>query len=163
MSEGGDGGSSARRSIRPGELLAAAAAVALLAVMFLDWYAPRALEAGLSAWQAFAVTDLLLALVALLAIALGAVNAAGRGPALPVALAVITATLALAATLLLLFRIANQPGPNDAIDVELGAWLGLAAIAAVFAGAWWSVADDRPRPVDPPAPEPERRPVPARS
>jgi cytochrome bd-type quinol oxidase subunit 2 len=149
------------RSLRPGEILAAAAGVALLAVMFLEWYAADG--EAVSAWEAFSVTDVVLALVALLAIALAALNVSGRGPAVPVAVAVVTVTLTFVALLLLLYRILNQPGPNDLVEVRAGAWLGLAALAALFAGAWWSIGDSRPRPVDPPAPEPERRPAPSHS
>jgi hypothetical protein len=148
---------------RPGELFAALAAAGLLVISFLDWYGAQNREAGLNAWQAFSVLDLLLGVVIALALALAVSNVAGRGPAAPVALSVITSTLALAATLLVLYRILNQPGPNDVIEVRAGAWLGLGAVAALFGGAWWSMSDDRPRPADPPAPEPERRPAPPRS
>jgi hypothetical protein len=148
---------------RAGELFAAVAGAALLVITFLDWYGTRGREAGLSAWQAFSLLDLLLGVVIVCALALAVLNIAGRGPASPVALAVITSTLALAATLLVLYRILNQPGPNDVIEVRAGAWLGLAAVAAVFGAAWWSMSDDAPRPADPPAPEPERRPAPPRS
>ena len=89
---------------------------------------------------------MLLALVALLAIGLAVVNAAGRGPAVPVALAVVTVTLTLTALLLLAYRILNQPGPNDLVDVHAGAWLGLAALAAQLAGAFWSLKDEGPAP-----------------
>jgi hypothetical protein len=147
--------------MRPGEILAAVAAVALLGVMFIDWYAPAPGGAALSAWKAFSVTDVVLALAALLALALAVLNVAGRGPGVPLGVGVMTVTVAFAAALLLLYRILNQPGPNDVIEVRAGAWLGLAAVAAVFAGAWWSMGDDRPRPADPPAPEAERRPAPA--
>ena len=151
------------RRVRAGEIVAGAAGVLLLASLFLEWYSVDSREDGLSAWAAFSFVDLLLALVALLGIALAVSQVVGRGPALPVALGVITTTLALAASLLLLYRILNQPGPNDAIGVSAGAWVGLAAAIAVFLGAWLSLSDERPRPVDPVPPEPQRRPTPARS
>ena len=151
------------RRVRYGELVAGGAAVVLLVATFLDWYTPRARGEGLSAWSAFTVVDLVLALVVILGLAVAVSQVAGRGPALPVALEVITTTLALAATLLVLYRIANQPGPNDAFDVSAGAWLGLLAVAGVFLGAWRALTDERARPVDPPAPEPERRPAPPRA
>ena len=151
------------RRVRNGELVCGAAGVVLLASMFLDWYAVTGRDDTLSAWGAFSVVDLMLALVALLGIALAVSQVAGRGPALPVALGVITTTLALAGTLLVLYRILNQPGPNDLISVEAGAYVGLLASLGVFLGAWLSLSDERPRPVDPPPPEPQRRPTPARS
>jgi carbon starvation protein CstA len=151
------------RRVRAGDIVAGAAGVLLLASMFLEWYSVGSREDGLSAWAAFSFVDLLLALVALLAIALAASQVLGRGPTLPVALGVITTTLALAAALLALYRILNQPGPNDAIGVSVGVWVGLAAAIGVFLGAWLSLSDERPRPADPPPPEPQRRPTPARS
>ena len=157
------------RRVRIGELVSGAAGVVLLASMFLDWYSVSSAAVlgdatrGISAWGAFSVVDLMLALVALLGIALAVSQIAGRGPALPVALGVIATTLALAGTLLLLYRILNQPGPNDLIGVEAGAYVGLLASLGVFLGAWLSLSDERPRPVDPPPPEPQRRPTPARS
>jgi hypothetical protein len=151
------------RRVRAGDVVAGAAGVLLLVSLFLGWYAVESRDDELSAWSAFGVVDVLLALVALLGIALAVSQVVGRGPALPVALGVITTTLGLAATLLTLYRILNQPGPNELIGVEPGAWLGLAACLGVFLGAWLSLSDERPRPADPPPPEPQRQPTPARS
>jgi hypothetical protein len=148
------------RKLRTGEIVAGVAAVLLLIVMFLDWYGVLGL-ASANAWEAFGVVDLVLALVVVLGLATLASQVVGRGPALPVALEVITSTVALIALLLVAYRIVNQPGPNDLVDVKLGAWLGLLATAGVFWGAWKAMSDERPRPADPPAPEPERRPTPA--
>ena len=160
------------RRVRTGEIVAGVAGVVLLASLFLNWYSvtPEALSgaadrrfSSVSAWTAFSVVDILLALVALLGIALALSQVVGRGPALPVAIGVITTTLGLAATLLVLYRILNQPGPNDVIGVGLGAWVGLVASLGVFLGAWLSLSDERSRPVDPLPPVPERRPTPART
>jgi hypothetical protein len=151
------------RRVRAGEVVAGVAGAVLLLSLFLEWYTVRGRAEGLTAWGAFSFVDLLTALVALLGIGLAASQVVGRGPALPVAVAVVTTTLGLAATLLVLYRILNQPGPNDAIGVGAGAWLGLAACLGVFLGAWLALSDERPRPVDPAPPEPERRPTPART
>jgi carbon starvation protein CstA len=151
------------RRVRIGELVAGAAGVVLLASMFLSWYSVNSRDDSLTAWAAFSVVDILVALIALLGIALTLSEVIGRGPALPVAIGVVTTTLALAGTLLVLYRIINQPGPNDLIRVDAGAYVGLLATAGVFLGAWLSLSDERPRPADPPPPEPQRRPTPARS
>jgi len=151
------------RRVRTGEIVAGVAGAVLLLSTFLEWYTVRGRAEGLTAWGAFSVVDLLVALVALLGIGLAASQVIGRGPALPVAIGVITTTLGLAATLLVLYRILNQPGPNDVIGVGLGAWVGLAASLGVFLGAWLSLSDERSRPVDPLPPVPERRPTPART
>ena len=92
---GAGGGRVELSRLRPGELIAAAGGVALLVVMFLDWYAVGGttsvggsdvrISLGLTAWEAFAITDVLLALAALIAIGLAVITAARRSPALPVA------------------------------------------------------------------------------
>ena len=151
------------RRVRAGELIAGAAGVVLLAWMFLGWYSVSSRDDTLTGWAAFSFVDILLALIALLGIALALSEVVGRGPALPVGLGVVTTTLALAGSLLVLYRIINQPGPNDLISVDAGAYVGLLATIGVFLGAWLSLSDERPRPVDPPPPEPQRRPTPARS
>ena len=149
------------KRVRTGELVAAGGAAVLLIAMFLDWYGAAGGGRGVTAWAAFGVIDAVLALVALAGLALLAFQIVGRGPALPVAIGVITVSLALIGMLLVLYRILDQPGSNEAVDVRLGAWLGLAATAVVWWGAWKALSDERPRPADPPAPAPERRPTPA--
>jgi hypothetical protein len=151
------------RKVRTGEIVAAAGGVALLIAMFLPWYGLRGREASLDAWSALSIVDLVLALVAVLGIALLVVQVVGRGPAGPVALGVILGTLSIVAFVLVAYRILNQPGPNEFVSVRAGAWLALLATAVIAGGTWLSLSDERPRPVDPPAPEPERRPTPARS
>ena len=160
--------------LRQGELVAGIGGVALLVVMFLDWYAVVGFgEVAANAWQAFSITDLILAITALSGIALAVLTASRRSPALPVALSVITATLGALATLLVFYRILNQPGPNDFVEVKFGAFVGFLAVLAVAAGGYLSLRDeegeDAPMPVDvrptpaaegpaDPAPQPEAEP-----
>ena len=136
--------------LRAGELIAAAGGLALLLVMFLDWY--EAAGVGLSAWVVFTITDVVLALAGVTAVMLAVVTAARRSPALPVAGSVITATIGVVATLLVLYRIINQPGPNEFIEAKFPAFLGFLCVLAIAAGGWLSMRDeewpDAPMPTD---------------
>ena len=148
--------------LRAGEWIAAAGGVALLIVMFLDWYAAGGttevggrdlvISVGFSAWAAFGLTDILLALSALIAIATAVITANRRSPALPVAGSVLTAAAGAFATLLVLYRILNQPGPNEFIEVKFPAFLGFLCALAIAVGGWLSMRDeswpDTPMPVD---------------
>jgi carbon starvation protein CstA len=128
------------RRLRAAEWIAGAGGIALLASMFLDWYGAEArLGPRASAWQAFSVLDVVLALLALVPLALVALQATRENPSLPVAFSVLTTVGGALATLLILYRIANQPGPNDAVTVEAGAWIGLAAAVVTTAGGWRSM------------------------
>jgi carbon starvation protein CstA len=134
--------------LRRGELLAAGGGVALLVVMFLDWYSVGGVDGvrsqGVTAWQSFGVLDVILALVALLAIALAVITSAQRSPALPAATAVITSAAGMLAALLVLYRILNQPGPNDFVEVSYGAFAGFLCVAAIAAGGWDAMSEDDP-------------------
>jgi hypothetical protein len=156
--------------LRQGELIAALGGVGLLIVMFLDWYGAGGpatfqgqdieISLGLNAWEAFSVTDLILALTAVSAIGLAVITASHRSPALPVAASVITASLGAIATLLVFYRILNQPGANEFFEVKVGAFLGFVCVLAVAAGGWLSMRDedweDAPVPTDVrPTPPPE--------
>ena len=155
--------------LRPADLVAGAGGLALLAAMFLHWYAlsVEVLATGgpsrpieFTAWQSFSVLDVVLAALALVPLALVVTQATRESPALPVLFSVLTMCAGALAALLILYRIANQPGPNAAIEVQAGAWLGLLAAVIVAAGGWRSIRDERmpgnaPRPVEHmPAPTP---------
>jgi hypothetical protein len=64
--------------------------------MFLHWYS------GPSAWQAFSVLDVVLALLALVPLALVVLQATHRSPSLPVAFSVFSAVAGAVAALLIL-------------------------------------------------------------
>jgi hypothetical protein len=154
------------RRLRIGEWLAAAGGAALLAAMFLDWYAVVVdvgslgeLSAEFNAWQSLDVIDILLALVAALAIGLAVLQATQSSPALPVGAGVLTTTLGAVAVLLVLYRIIDQPGDGEFVEVRVGAWAGLAATVVITAGGWASLREEGVR-GDSPGPEPELRPPP---
>jgi hypothetical protein len=154
------------RRLRPGEWVALAAGVALLAALFLPWYGTTVavgdsgveLRATLSGWRSFAVIDVLLAAIALVAIALWLLQATQGGPTGPVAAGVLTVVLGALAVLLVAFRLVDQPGPNELFGLRAGAWLGLAA-AGQDAGGWLSLRDER-SPGRRIRLEPEHRPAP---
>jgi hypothetical protein len=155
--------------LRRGDLIAGLGGVALLIVMFLDWYGAGGsatfqgqditISLGLNAWEAFSITDLVLALTAVCGIALAVITASRRSPALPVAASVLTSTVGALATLLVFYRILNQPGPNEFFDVKLGAFLGFLSVLAIAVGGWLAMRDEQwegaPMPTDVrPAPPP---------
>jgi hypothetical protein len=123
--------------LRDGEWIAGAGGLALLAAMFLHWYGAGPFE--VTAWQAFDVLDVVLALLALVPLGLVFTQATRTSPSIPVALSVLTMLAGALAALLILYRILNQPGPNDLVEVQAGAWLGFVAAAVIAAGGWRSV------------------------
>jgi hypothetical protein len=156
------------RRLRAGEWLAAVGAVALLALLAATWFAadevPRGAEVSTSGlgslgWLmvAWLVSTALGGLW--LALATAADAPVSRLMATAVIL-VVVAGLALVATALRVLVL--RPGlgaglPNEDVTVAAGGWLGLAATAAVLAGAWWAMADERTT-----APESAYTPPPAR-
>ena len=128
------------RRLRAGEGLAGGGGLALGASAFLPWYAAG--SATTSAWEAFGLIDLVLALTGLLGVTLAVLAATRRSPAAPVAAGVVLIALSAVAILLATYRLLDQPGPDEAVDVRLGAYLGLGCLLAVAAGAWRSVADE---------------------
>jgi hypothetical protein len=153
--------------LRPADLGAGAAGVALLVVLFLPWYGgavgtgvvsygPGSGAPTATAWQAFAVVDILLALAAAIAVALVLVTVAASGPAKPVALSVISTVVSAIAVLLVLWRVLDPPEPG--FMRHYGAWLGLAAALLLFVACFAALHDERtPGAVPPDLP---RRPVP---
>jgi hypothetical protein len=165
--------------LRPADLLAGAAGVALLVVEFLPWYGVRGVPSTVpqgsngstlyapllstftgggepTAWQAFTLVDILLALCALVAVALVVVTATARGPAKPVAFAVLTTLAGLLATLLALFRLLVPP--KGFYELRYGVWLGFAAALLILVGGFLAMKDDRTPGAAPP--DLPRRPVP---
>jgi hypothetical protein len=145
------------RRVRLGEWIAGASAVALLALMFLEWFGAEPKEAtreaivsgkaDQSAWQAFGVLDIVLALTAVMAIALVVVTATQRTPAVPIAFVSVTAFVAIAVTVWLAIRAAAPPAPegsNLETTRKSGLWLGLAACAGIAAGALAGMRDESP-------------------
>lgn len=129
--------------LRLGELLVGGSALALFVVLFaLDWFSFSGM--GASGWDALEIQRFLLLVVVALAGTLVALTVLARPVAMPVAAAVVTTGTAIVALLALLYRVGiDEPGPNPVVEVELGAYLGLAAVTGIAAGAWRTMADER--------------------
>jgi len=134
--------------LTPGDISAGVGGLVLLISLWLPWYGVSVNVAGFSAsenasgWEVFSTIDIILFLVAIAAIVLVALKAAGQLPAdVPVALVLLA--LGGLAVLLILFRLIDTPAPGDLpdeIDVsrKLGLFLGLIAAAGVVYGGWRS-------------------------
>ena len=153
-----------------GDQIAAASGIALLIVMFLPWYGvdvsvgPISASESANAWEALSFIDILLFLIALVAIAVPAAKAADALPA-----DVPGATLVLAAgalgVLLVLFRLIDLPTPDISaagvdFDRKIGVFLGLIATVGITYGGW-RASEESPvgstpasAPPPPPAPDP---------
>jgi hypothetical protein len=157
------------RRLRLGEWLMGASGLLLLVALFLPWYElgegfvvgpPDALDAHASAWDAFTIIDVLLALGALAAIASLVVTAAEATPAVPLAMQSLVTLLALLLLVLVVFRLADPPDLTFLestsspaarahvrdIDRAAGAWLGLVAVAGILVGGLVGVRDERRSP-----------------
>lgn len=157
------------RRLRVGEWVVGASGLLLLVALFLPWYElgegivigpPDVLDARASAWDAFSVIDVLLAIGALAAIAVVVVTAAHATPAVPLAMESLVTLFALVLLLLVGFRLADPPdisflestaGPAtrehvEDVDRAAGAWLGLAGVLGILAGGLIAIRDERRSP-----------------
>ena len=138
-----------------GQKIAGAAGLLLFIDLWMSWYgvdvgsgavgklvAASGVDTTASGWQAFGMTDILLAITALIAIAMAVMAANGTRLELPVRLSTLTAGLGAVMTVIVLYRIINQPGPNDVITVQWGAYLGLVLVALVAYGGVRSMGDE---------------------
>lgn len=123
------------RRLRVGEWATAGAGALLLASLFLSWYD------GASAWESFAVNDVILAIVALAAIAVVPVTASQPTPAVALAMEALVCLAAVIALVLVAVRLVFLPG--DADDREIGAWLGLLAALGIVAASAVAMRDER--------------------
>jgi hypothetical protein len=144
------------RRLRAGEWLAAAGGSALIVSLLLPWY--EGPTGTLTGYQALTVVDVLLTLIALLALSLAVLQATQDTPAKPVAAGVLSVVFGAIGVLLVVFRLVDSP--SDGLEVRGGAWLGLVAAIAITVGGWRSLAAEYVRGL-PPDPEPELRPTPA--
>lgn len=114
------------RRFEIGPLIVALGGLVLLVSLFLDWYGDQ------TAWEAFEVTDVLLAALALLAL----VAAAGLiAPELEyVDRRWLPAAVFAIAVLVIAQILSPAPSVGDA-DPQPGAWLGFAAALVMLAGA----------------------------
>jgi hypothetical protein len=155
-----------------GDQIAAASGIALLIVMFLPWYGvdvnvgPLSASESANAWEALSFIDILLFLVAVVAIGVPVAKAMDSLPDdVPGALLVLSAGGL--GVLLVLFRLIDLPTPDISVSGvdfsrEIGIFLGLIATAGIAYGGWRaneespvsSAHASAPPPPPPPAPEP---------
>jgi hypothetical protein len=150
-----------------GDQIAAVSGIVLLIALFLPWYGVDVSVGGFSAsesanaWEALDFVDILLFLIALVAIGVPVAKATGNMPDDVPGPMVVLAAGGLA-VLLVVFRLIDLPTPDveaSGIDFsrKFGIFLGLIAAAGVTYGGWRAneeapVAAAPAAPPPPPAP-----------
>lgn len=144
-------------------------AVTLLVSLFLDWYEGAGFDDfAASAWTAFEIVDLLLALLAVAAILAVLAPAFISTPAVAVPEWALTA-VGPAAFVLVVLSLIDPPPFAQGAEIATGAWIAFAAAAAMALGSLLAVArislvvsvrerkptvEDRDEPDDAPPEEP---------
>ena len=119
--------------MRLGELVGALGGLGLLVSSFLPWYSAGGQDA--TAWQAFSVTDIVMAAAAVMGLSVAACVLAHISVSYPVAGSAVATGFGAAALILIVIRLADPPGEGD-VGIEIGAWLGLVSAIAVTVGGY---------------------------
>ena len=137
--------------LRTGELLAGIGGIALIGVMFLDWFGvptglgnlPQGLpsgvpgtggeETGVDAWSGLEFIDFVLLLTGSTGIGLAWITAAGRRANIPVTKGVFACFLGSLSVLLIFWRICDPVADGS---LKIGIFLGLLAAGAVGVGGY---------------------------
>jgi hypothetical protein len=119
--------------LRLGELVGAIGGLGLLVASFLPWYSAGGEDA--TAWQAFSVTDIVLAAAAVAALSVALCVLFRISVSYPVAGSSVATGFGFVAAVLIVIRMIDPPGAGD-ISLEFGAWLGLASAVAVTIGGY---------------------------
>ncbi len=119
--------------IRPPELIAGVAGLALLAALFLPWFGAA------DGWEALTVLDLLLAVVGAAAVALPLISASNAKTDVPITATALTVIGGGIASLLVLLRLLDPVGEGSR---RTGLYLALGASLAIAAGAWRAMSQE---------------------
>jgi hypothetical protein len=152
--------------IRVGEALAGLGTVALFLLLFANWFSGPGGVTG-SGWSTLGwpVVALLVVVMAVAVVLVVATVTAAK-PAIVVDAATISAALGVVVLLIALVRVLiTQPDldlglGNTAVSVEPAGYLGLVALAAIAAGGWIALADERTDAPESAYTPPPSRPVP---
>jgi len=137
--------------VRRGEWLAGAGAAVLLVSLFaLPWYAvkapyrPTASLLGVATshdgWSSLSHVRWLLIVTVLAALALVYLQASRRAPALPVTFSMFVTVLAFISVLVLIYRVLiNEPGADAVVDQRAGAYVGLISACVILYGGFESL------------------------
>lgn len=124
--------------------MAGASGLVLAVALFLPWYDGGA--ATLSAWEAYAVVDVLLAIVAVLGVGLLVLTARQPSVSLTIAADALLTIVGTVIALVAVVRVLNLPGGVESM-AESGraafAWVGLVATVGVAVGAILAMRDER--------------------
>jgi hypothetical protein len=129
------------RRLSRGDWLAAVAGIVMLIALFLPWYTAGGQD--LTAWDAMAVDDVILAVAAVLAILAAVIVGLRTVSSLSVAatsLAIMPAAVGLVVTIYRLI----WPAPAVDVSLDVGAWLALVATIGIAVGAWTGANDEGP-------------------
>ena len=152
-----------------GEMVAGASGLALFIFMFVGWYGIEDAPGSANAWESFSFIDILLFLVAAIAVAQAVARATGAMPAdLPAPAGLIVAGAGALAVILILFRIISTPdfGASDfGVDIDttrkIGVFLGLIAAGGITFGGYTAMSERASGAAPPTAPPPPSPPPPA--
>src|SRR3954469_9604695 len=136
--------------VRLGDLVAAASGLVLFLSLFLNWYKVSvkavlgSASAAVSGWEALSFIDILLFIIALIAIGVAVARMANAFPRMAISPGLLVLVAGAIATLLVLFRLLVLPGDlgdlNDLPGVDVGRSFGifiaLLAALGVTAGGW---------------------------
>ena len=125
------------RSPRLGELVGALCGLGLLVLSFLPWYSAGGVDA--TAWEAFSVVDLVLAVAAVLSVSVGLVVLTGASVSYPIAGSAVATGFGILAFVSILYRLVDPPA--DGVEREIAAWLGLAAAAGIAIGGYLAMQE----------------------
>jgi hypothetical protein len=134
--------------VHPGDLISAISGGLLLFVMELDWFREHTFagasaepQFALNAWETFDVGDIILAVVAVIAMAMLVV--AILSPAAAVGMSFLVALAGAVALGAILVRLVAQPGANEMVDVDTGVWLALLCALGIGFGGWLAMKSER--------------------
>jgi hypothetical protein len=150
------------RRLRIGEGAMVVSALALILSLFLTWYhvgVAGASPDSLSGWAAFSITDVLVLLLGLTAMAAAVVVARSPTAAPGIAYEALVLLGSLVGLVLGLVRLIDPPGPY--LAARGGAWLGVLALVGLVASCLVAMRDERLSPDERPT-DTTGVPIPAR-
>jgi hypothetical protein len=121
------------------EPVAGLGGIILLVSLFLPWYADGS-GAGGTGWEMLSVIDIVLALLALLAIAVPLATLLTDGPAKSIGTAVLASAFGWIGVLLVVLRLIDDPQPG--LELDYGAYVALVGSILAWAGSWLSMRDE---------------------